>query len=50
MEYKKAFMNSIITSNTQLDTKIPGMHKSSTLEKAFDEHTKNKQHLWILKG
>ena len=43
-------MDSIIASNTHLDTKIPGMHKSSTLEKAFDEHMKNKQHLWILKG
>tara|TARA_Y100000590_G_scaffold338055_1_gene385190 strand:- start:3976 stop:5553 length:1578 start_codon:yes stop_codon:yes gene_type:complete len=50
IEYKKAFMNSVMTSNTHLDTNIPGMHKSSTLEKAFDEHIKNKQHLWIIKG
>jgi hypothetical protein len=50
IEYKKAFMNSIITSNTHLDTKVPGMHKSTMLEKAFDQHTKNKQHLWIIKG
>jgi len=50
IEYKKAFMDSIMTSKTNLDTSIPGMQKSSTLEKAFDDHMKNKEHLWILKG
>jgi hypothetical protein len=50
IEYKKAFMDSIIASNTHLDTKIAGMQKSSTLEKAFDDHIKNREHLWILKG
>jgi len=50
IEYKKAFMDSIIVSNTKLDTKIPGMYKSTTLEKAFDEHQKIKDHLWVLKG
>ena len=48
--YKKAFLDAIITSNTELDTRVPGQMKGSNLEKAFEEHRKNKEHMWILKG
>jgi hypothetical protein len=50
IEYKKAFMNSIIKSDTQLSTKIPGMQKSTMVERAFDEQQKIKENLWIIKG
>jgi hypothetical protein len=48
--YKKAFLDAIITSNSHLDTRVPGQHKQSTLERAFDERQKMKDHMWILKG
>lgn len=50
IEYKKAFMNSIIKSDTHLNTKIPGMQKSTMVERAFDEQQKIKENLWIIKG
>ena len=48
--YKKAFLDAIITSNSQLDTRVPGQQKRSTLEQAFDERKKMKDHMWVLKG
>jgi hypothetical protein len=48
--YKKAFLDAIMTSNSQLDTRVPGQHKRSMLERAFDERQKMKDHMWILKG
>jgi len=50
IEYKKAFLGAIMTSNTQLDTRVPGMHKRSTQEKMFDEQKKMKEFSWIIKG
>ena len=50
LEYKKAFINAIITSNTQLDTRVVGQQKLSTREMALDEKEKLKDHIWVLKG
>jgi len=50
LEYKKAFLNAIMTSNTHLDTRVAGMHKKSIQERAFDEHKKMKDFSWIIKG
>jgi len=53
LEYKKAFLNCIITNNTKLDTRIPGMKKpnqTEAFEKMVDEKKKMKQFLWLLKG
>jgi len=53
LEYKKAFLNCIITNNTKLDTRIPGMKKpnqTEAFEKMVDEKKKMKEFLWLLKG
>jgi len=53
LEYKKAFLNCIITNKTKLDTRIPGMQKPSqteAFEKMVDEKKKIKEFLWLLKG
>jgi hypothetical protein len=53
LEYKKAFLNCIISNKTQLDTNIPGMLKpkqTELFEKAIDEKNKMKEFLWLLKG
>jgi len=53
LEYKKAFLNCIITNKTQLDTRIPGMQKpkqTEAFEKMVDEKNKMKEFLWLLKG
>ena len=50
LEYKKAFIDAIITSNTQLDTRVVGQQKLSTREMALDEHERLKDHMWVLKG
>ena len=53
LEYKKAFLNCIITNKTQLDSRIPGMQKpkqTELFEKAIDEKNKMKEFLWLLKG
>jgi hypothetical protein len=53
MEYKKAFINCIMTNKTELNTNIPGMHKphqDQLFEKAIDEKKKMKEFLWLLKG
>jgi hypothetical protein len=48
--YKKAFLGAIITNKTHLETRIPGQHTRSMLEKAMDERKQMKDHMWILKG
>ena len=50
IEYKKAFLNSIMTNRTVLDTRSPGQYKSS-LKDAFEEEQKmRKDFSWIFKG
>ena len=50
VEYKKAFLNSITTSRTNLDTRAPGQYKAS-LRESFEEQQKlRKQFSWIFKG
>ena len=53
MEYKKAFLNCIMTNKTALDTNMPGVakpHQTELFEKAVDEKNKMKEFLWLLKG
>ena len=57
VEYNKVFIESMIKSNSVMDTHISGMHKSPALEandKYFDniKETNNitKEYLWLLKG
>jgi hypothetical protein len=53
MEYKKAFLNCIMTNKTHIDSRIPGMQKprqTEIFEKAVDEKKKMKEFLWLLKG
>ena len=50
IEYKKAFLDAIMTSNTHLDTTVPGMRKPSMQEKMFDEQRRMQEFSWILKG
>ena len=53
LEYKKAFLNCIITNNTQLDTRIPGMDRpkhTEAFENMVDKKKKMKEFLWLLKG
>jgi len=53
LEYKKAFLNCIITNNTKLDTRIPGQQKptqTEAFEKMVDEKKKLQEYLWLLKG
>jgi len=50
VEYKKAFLNSITTTRTNLDTRAPGQYKAS-LRESFEEQQKlRKQFSWIFKG
>ena len=50
VEYKKAFLNSIVTNRTTLDTRAPGQYKAS-LKESFEEQQKlRKQFSWIFKG
>ena len=53
MEYKKAFLNCIMTNKTHLDTKVPGMNKPKhheLFDKANEAAKQNKEFLWLLKG
>lgn len=50
IEYKKAFLNSIILTNTTLNTNTPDQRKKSIHEMAIDEKNNLKDHLWVLKG
>ena len=49
LAYQKAFLSSICTSNTKLNTAIRGMegHHSTGDQEKIDEM---KEHLWLLKG
>ena len=50
VEYRKAFINSISTNRTTLDTRAPGQYKAS-LRESFEEEQKNrKEYSWIFKG
>ena len=50
LEYKKAFMNAIISTNTELDTRIPGQQPANTITSVYDDTEELKKHLWVLKG
>jgi hypothetical protein len=53
MEYKKAFLNCIMSNKTHIDSRIPGMQKprqTELFEQAIDEKKKMKEFLWLLKG
>ena len=56
LEYQKAFLNSMVVSNTKMSTAIPGMHgynkkydinSPSSMEKNIKEQ---KEFLWVYKG
>jgi len=49
MEYKKAFLNSMIRTNSTINTTIPGMHGYKSIEDS-DEKAKVEEFLWLLKG
>jgi hypothetical protein len=49
IEYKKSFLNSMIKSNSILDTTIPGM-TGNKAGQAADEIKKRKEFIWLLKG
>ena len=50
VEYKKAFLNSIIFTSTTLNTNTPEQRKRSISEMAIDEKNNLKDHIWVLKG
>ena len=50
VEYKKAFLNAMISTNTTLDTRVPGQTKPDLRDKMFDERKKMTEFAWILKG
>jgi len=52
LQYKKAFLNSMIVTNTSLDTRIPGMHGyTKTATETKEEAAKEiKPLLWLYKG
>jgi hypothetical protein len=50
VEYKKAFLNSITTSRTNLDTRAPGQYKASLRESFEEQQRLRKQFSWIFKG
>ena len=51
IQYKKAFLNAIICTNTTLETRLPEMQqKVSMQDRAYDDYKQNKEYLWVLKG
>ena len=53
VEYKKAFINSMTTYKSHLDTTVPGMQKPRQFEwddKVNDAIKTNKKFIWLLKG
>jgi len=50
IQYKKAFLNAMVTSHTTLDTTVPGQRKRNLSEKLTDEQNKMKEFAWIFKG
>ena len=49
MEYSKAFISSMITTKTSLNTTIPGMKGYKEIKKS-DKIKKQQQHEWLYKG
>ena len=57
IEYQKAFLDSMIVSNTKLSTAIPGMHGydrkldiESDLAKNKNSQQMDEQFVWLYKG
>jgi hypothetical protein len=50
VEYKKAFLNAIITTKSSLDTRAPGQAKPSKQDVMLEERKKMKEFAWIFKG
>lgn len=54
IEYKKAFLDAMIVSNTKIETKIPGQagfERKNSMEKTFKgSDGKNHDYGWLLKG
>ena len=48
--YKKAFLGAIMTTNTHIDTRVPGQVKAPSLERAIDERKRLRDYMWVLKG
>ena len=48
--FSMVFLDAIISNKTHLETHVPGQQKRTMMERAFDEHRKMKDHMWILKG
>jgi hypothetical protein len=49
IEYKKAFLNSMISTNTKINTSIPGMQGYKKIED-HENRKKYEDFLWLLKG
>ena len=52
LNYQKAFLSSIITTKTTMNTQIKGQHgykKDSTFDKMKEAEDLYKQHKWIIK-
>ena len=52
MEYNRAMMSSIIVSNRNMVTTIPGMigHKVNNAEKLKEQQKKYQDFIWLIKG
>ncbi len=50
IEYKKAFLNAMISTRTTLDTSATGQMKASMKDKIAEERKKMKEFGWIFKG
>jgi len=50
IEYKKAFLNAMITTTTTLDTRATGQTKDSMKDRINEERKKMKDFGWIIKG
>ena len=50
IEYKKAFLNAMVSTKTTLDTRAPGQMKASMKDRIAEERQKIKEFGWIFKG
>ena len=50
IEYKKAFLNAMITTKTTLDTRAPGQMKANMSDRIKDAQKQMKEFGWIIKG
>ena len=53
LQYKRAFLNSMVVSNTRLNTTIPGMHgykKEESCDRIVQVKEMYKDFGWIIKG